>query len=93
MVMARFKVTSTFTIRSLFVIAGQIIDGRVQAGMTIQIPFNSELSLGLPIYGIEYVRHKEREDICLTVKYEDLKELDILLQLNISDETLEVIEE
>jgi hypothetical protein len=91
--MSRFRVNNTFALqrRRLFVLAGVIAEGQIQAGMIVSVPLNSSLSVTGLIHSIEYARTASGEDVCLCIACEDSDELDIWNGLNIKDETLDVL--
>ena len=91
--MAKFRVNDTFALESrrLFVLAGAILEGPIQAGMIVSLPLNSSLSIAGPIHSIEYARTTRGEDVCLCIAYEDSDELAIWSGLNIQNETLDVV--
>ena len=89
--MPRFHVKNTFEIpaRKLFVMAGTILDGKIQVGMFIRITCNSALGMTARIHSIEFARRKDGEDVCLCIEAEpELAEM--LRGLNIADETVEI---
>ncbi|MGJ4910695.1 hypothetical protein [Bradyrhizobium sp. HKCCYLS2033] len=91
--MSRFWVDETFAIESrrLFVLAGEIADGQIQAGMIVSVPLNSSLSISGPVHSIEYARRTGgREDVCLCIAYADSDELGLWKSLDLRNETVEV---
>ncbi len=67
--MATFRVRETFEIpdRNLFVIAGSIVEGKIQKGMFVHVPLNSEVGMRLLIDNIEFARRQDGEDVCLCI--------------------------
>jgi hypothetical protein len=89
--MARFHVRDTFEIpeRKLFVLAGSIVEGDIQPGMFIRVPFNSSIQMTVRFHSIEFARRKDGEEPCLCVVVES--ELAMILRtLNIRDEIVDV---
>lgn len=90
MAIAKFKVDTPFDLKSKsqLVLPGEIIEGVIVAGLYVQIPLNSETSIGLKISSIEYIRESSRERTALVVNCENDDEIDFLIALNVSDEIL-----
>jgi hypothetical protein len=89
--MPQFRVRTTFELpeRGLFVMAGSIVEGEIQVGMFVHVPFNSQLSMTARIRCIEFARHGGGEDVCLC--FESVPEMaEIWRALNIGNETVEV---
>jgi hypothetical protein len=92
--MSKFRVNDTFTLerRRLFVLAGSIVEGQIQAGMMVNVLLNSSLSISGQIHSIEFARRADgREDVCLCIACEGSDELDVWNGLNIQNETLDVV--
>ena len=93
---ARFLVSESFPItvssRQLFVLAGDIVEGTIKSGMQVVIPFNSALSLKLPIHGVEFVDRMESPEskVALTIRCDNKDELQMLLDLDLRAEEIEV---
>ena len=89
---ATFHVRESFGLesRNLFVMAGEIVEGRVASGMEVAIPLNRCLSTTLEITGLEFLDGPDRHELCLTIKCESWEEVELLLALNVNDETLTV---
>lgn len=91
--MARFHVNESFAIesRSLFVLAGNVVEGAVLPGMVILVPLNSQLSLSAAVHSIEIANGSDgREGLRLCILCADSEELTLWSGLGISDEELEV---
>ena len=89
--MPRFHVRDTVEIpdRQLFVMAGSVVEGEIQAGMFVRVPFNPSLDMTARIHCIEFARRHGGEDVCLCIESEpELAE--VLRGLDIGDETFEV---
>lgn len=92
--MSSFHVVDTFALESrrIFVLAGAIAAGQIQAGMIVRVPLDGSLSISRPIHSIEFARRTGgREDVCLCITYEDSVELEIWNGLNLKNETVEVV--
>lgn len=92
--MASFRVKETFSLnsRQCFVLAGEIIEGKVAAGMKILVPFNSATSMSAIIDSVEFVLRADGvEDVALCIPIDSPGELELWEALSICDETLEVV--
>jgi hypothetical protein len=92
--MSKFLVNSTFALerRRLFVLAGSITEGQIRAGMIVNVPLNSSLSIAEQIQSIEFIRRTDgREDVCLCIAYESSDELEMWKALNLQNEMLDVV--
>jgi hypothetical protein len=92
--MSKFRVNNTFALESrrLFVLAGSIVEGQIRAGMIVNVPLNSSLVVSGHIHSVEFARRADRrEDVCLCISYEDTDELGVWKNLNIQNETLDVV--
>ncbi|WP_316171321.1 hypothetical protein [Bradyrhizobium sp. SZCCHNRI1058] len=87
--MFSFRVNETFALESrrLFVLAGEMAGGQIQAGMIVSVPLNSSLSISAPIHSIEFARRTGgRDDVCLCIAYEDSDEPEIWKGLDLKNE-------
>lgn len=89
---AIFMVNQSFVLhsRSLFVFAGEIVEGPVRPGMSISIDFNESLRMDIPIEGVELLQNDGGELAALTVTLEDPVDADFLQQLDFAGENLVV---
>jgi len=89
--MPKFHVRDTFELpdRELFVLAGSIVEGEIQRGMFVRVPFNSETGIRLLIDSIEMASHQDGEDVCLCI-WSGPNFRDILRGMDFRDETFEV---
>jgi hypothetical protein len=57
--MTKFRITSIFRLpsRREFVFAGEIAEGRIEAGMVVRVPLQEELYSCVPILAVEYIRN------------------------------------
>lgn len=93
--MSKFRVNDTFAVerRRLFVLTGVIVEGQIWAGMLVNVPLNSSLSIARRIQSIEFARRTDgREDVCLCIAYESSDQLNVWKALNIQNETLDVVQ-
>jgi hypothetical protein len=90
-----FRVEDTFaiTLRNLFVLAGEIVEGTVRAGMVLQIPLNDMVTMTAPVHGVEFVDGPgQRSRIGLTLQYEDEADLAFWRGLNLQGHVFAVVE-
>ncbi len=91
--MSKFRVNDTFALESrrLFVLAGSIVEGQIQAGLIVNISLNSSLLISGQIHSVQFARRTDgREDVCLCITYGDSDELSMWNALNVQNETLDV---
>ncbi len=90
--MPRFHVRDSFAIhdQGSFVMAGFVIEGEVLAGMTIRIPFNTNIMMTAEIHRIEYVRRPDGDVVCLFFNCSVPDEATLWEALNIRNRTIEV---
>ena len=90
---ARFYTVGSFLMRSrnFFVAVGKIMEGHIEAGMTVTVNLGS-LKIGTRIESIEVVEVSclNKEYLGLVFAFEDPSELDVWQRLQLSDETLVV---
>ena len=91
---AKFYAVGSFYVhsRNLFVIAGEVIEGSIENGMTVSINLNSQMSIRTIIRTVELaaITFLGQSYTGLVVDYEDTEELDILNEPGVSDEILEI---
>ncbi len=90
---ARFLVKATEQIRDIkrLAILGEVLDGRVTAGMKTLIRLNSQLSVEVTVSGIEVLNTAEGCKIALSIQCESVEELEMLVALNVGEgEVLEL---
>jgi hypothetical protein len=93
--MPTFEVRESFALesRNWFVLAGQILEGEIRAGMVVLVPMTSLPSLSWPIRAIEFLlRSDGREDVCLCLRYDDERELSRLSGWQLRGEVLWIVE-
>lgn len=91
----RFRVEYTFVIaeRSLFVLAGEIMEGSVRPGMVLQVPLNDMVIMTAPVHGVEAVDAVgQRSRTGLTLKCEDDIDLSLWRGLNLDGDVFAVVE-
>ena len=92
--MSKFRVTDTFSLESrrLFVLAGSIVEGEIQAGMIVRVPLSSSVSVSGPIHSVEFARRAGGwEDVCFCIAYDDPSELATWRGISIGGETIEIL--
>lgn len=72
-----------------FVIRCIVLQGRVEAGQDLTLPYNSRLDMTIPIDAIEILPQGDNH-INIKVRCEDLSEIDFLHGLNLEKEVLTV---
>ncbi|QPF75556.1 hypothetical protein G8A07_23315 [Roseateles sp. DAIF2] len=89
---ATFRVHQSFVLsaRSLYVFAGQVVQGDVRPGMKIRIAISEGLEMEMPVEGVEALRQDGGELVALTVALEDPDDADFLQQLDVVGESLVV---
>ncbi len=90
--MPRFHVRDTFAIqeKTTFVLAGFILEGEINAGMAVSIPFNANVKLTAKIDRVEYVRRPDGDVVCLCLDCAIPDEVTLWEALNIRNKTIDV---
>jgi hypothetical protein len=90
--MAKFLVEAVFEIpaRELFVLAGDVTEGEIRAGMTVRVRLNSSLSMSEPIHAIEPASTDSGPRVCLCIKADE-EARELWRSLGIGDEVVEVV--
>lgn len=93
-VQGKFEVIDSFLIRTRqeFYLIGRMMEGEIQSGWFVTIPFNSDLGMTIRVSTIEEVEFPGENNayLLLTVKSDDEEALDFFLGLNIGSELLDV---
>ena len=91
--MPRFHVRDTFAIndKSVFVMAGFIIEGEIAAGMLMRMPFNATVMVTAEIDHIQNLQRPDGDVVCLCIRCADPQELALWEALKIKDHTVEII--
>lgn len=91
--MPRFHVRDTFAIndKSIFVMAGFVIEGEIAAGMLIRMPFNAQVMVTAEIDHIQHLRRPDGDVVCLCIRCPDPQEITLWEALKIKDHTVEII--
>jgi|SRR5688572_6770391 hypothetical protein len=88
---ARFYTVGSFLMRSrnLFVAVGKVMEGHIEAGMTVSVNLGS-LKLATTIKSVEVVEASclNKNYLGLVFSFEDPAELEVWERLKLSDETL-----
>ena len=94
--MARFHVRNTFAMedRSAFVLAGFVIEGAVNQGMSVrmQMPFKQDMMMTAPIDHITNVSRPDGEVVCLSIRCAAPEEATLWEAFKIKDQTIEVVQ-
>lgn len=88
-----YLIKSTFTIesRSLFVLSGHPLDGKVTAGMIVCLPMDEDSFIEAEIESIEPVNTMDQSaPIGLAIRFDDPEDLEILRGLDIVGKKVEV---
>ncbi len=88
--MTTFEVRQTYVdaSRSLFVFAGKVISGLVRPGMSILLMMNEDVTMEVPVHGVESLESSGAELVALTVELEDQSDADFLLQFDVVGEVI-----
>jgi hypothetical protein len=70
--------------------AGKVLEGDIQAGMFVRMPFNSALGVTARIHSVEFARGTKGNDICLCIESEP-EQSEFFRGLNLADEIVEVV--
>jgi hypothetical protein len=91
--MPRFHVRDTFSIndKSIFVMAGFVIEGEIRAGMLVRMPVGATVMMTAEIDRIEYVRRPDGDVVCLCIRCAKPEEVTLWQALNIKDQTIDII--
>jgi hypothetical protein len=89
--MPTFDVRHTFEIpdRQVFVLAGSVVEGVIQPGMFLRVPFKPTHSLNLLVDSIETARRDGDEDVCLCI-HAGANFMKILRILELRDQSFKV---
>jgi len=91
--MPRFHVRDAFPLndKCAFVMAGFVIEGEVNAGMLIRLPFHANVMMTAEIDHIQSISRPDGDVVCLCIKCVDPDEITLWEALKIKDRTIEVI--
>jgi hypothetical protein len=91
--MPRFHVRDTFAIsdKSLFVLAGFVIEGEITAGMSVRLPFNASIMMSEVIDHIQNVERPDGNVVCLCLRCRSAEEATLWDALKIKDRTIDII--
>lgn len=92
-IMSRFHVRDTFAIndKAYFVLAGFAIEGEVEAGMLVRLPFTSRVTITEEIDHIQRVERPDGQVLCLCIRCHTPDEATLWEALKLTDTTVEVI--
>jgi hypothetical protein len=91
--MPRFHVRDTFAIsdRAFFVLAGFAIEGLIEAGMLVRMPFTSRVTITEEIDHLQRVERPDGEVLCLCIRCHTPDEAALWESLKLKETTVEVI--
>lgn len=91
--MSRFHVRDTFAIsdRAFFVLAGFAVEGPVDAGMLVRLPFTAQVTITEEIDHIQRLERPDGEIVCLCIRCHTPDEATLWEALKLQDTTVEVI--
>jgi hypothetical protein len=92
--MPRFHVRDAFAIhdKSVFVMAGFVIEGEIVAGMLMRFPFKENVMMTAEIDHIQFVRRPDGDVVCLCIRCASPEEATLWEALKIKDHTIELIQ-
>ena len=92
-IMPRFHVRDTFAIsdRAFFVLAGFAIEGEIQPGMLVRLPFTARVTVTEEIDHIQRVERPDGEVMCLCIRCHTPDEATLWEALKLTDTTVEII--
>ena len=91
--MAQFHVRETFAInhRTLFVLAGFVVEGEVAAHMQIRVPFHATTMMTADIDHIQQLERPDGNVTCLCIRCANPEEITLWTALGLKDRTIDVI--
>jgi hypothetical protein len=91
--MSRFHVRDTFAIsdRAFFVLAGFAIEGEIDAGMLVRLPFTARVTITEEIDHIQRIERPDGEVLCLCIRCHGPEEATLWEALKLKDTTIEVL--
>ena len=90
--MPRFHVRDTFAIndKSVFVLAGFVIEGEIAAGMLVRLPFKENVMMTAEIDHIQHLRRPDGDVVCLCIDCSMPDEVTLWEALDLKDETISI---
>jgi hypothetical protein len=91
--MPQFHVRETFSIndKSLFVMAGFIIEGEITAGMLVTMPFNATVKMTAEIDHLQHLSRPDGDVVCLCIRCTDPAEITLWEALKIKNKNVDII--
>ena len=91
--MAKFHVRETFVIdeKTLFVMAGFILEGEITARMLVSLPFNSTVMMTAEIDHLQILRRPDGDITCLCIRMTDPAEVTLWQALKIENRLVDVV--
>jgi hypothetical protein len=92
--MSRFHVRDTFAIsnRAFFVLAGFALEGEVETGMLVRMPFTARVTITEEIDHIQRIDRPDGQVLCLCIRCHTPDEATLWEALKLKDTTVEVIQ-
>jgi hypothetical protein len=92
--MPRFHVRDAFPTndKAAFVMAGFVIEGEMNEGMLVRMPFHANVMMTAEIDHIQYLRRPDGDVVCLCIRCVDPNEVTLWEALKIKDRTIEIIQ-
>jgi hypothetical protein len=77
--------------KSVFVMAGFVIEGEISGGMTVRLPVHHQVMMTARIDHIQTLHRPDGDVTCLCIKCQDPKELALWEALKIKDRTVDIV--
>ena len=77
--------------KSVFVMAGFVIEGEIEAGMLVRLPFHASVMMTAEIDHIQPLQRPDGDVVCLCIRCQDPDEATLWEALKIKDRTIEII--
>ena len=78
--------------KSVFVMAGFVIEGEAVAGMLVRLPFKENVMMTAEIDHIQFLRRPDGDVVCLCIRCTNPEEVTLWEALKIKDRTIEIIQ-
>jgi hypothetical protein len=91
--MARFHVRDTFATKDnrTFVLAGFVVEGEVEAGMTLRLPLQDYALVTAEIERLEAVHRPDGDVVCLCLHCDGPSDVSLWQALALKDRAVEVV--
>jgi hypothetical protein len=78
--------------KSVFVMAGFIIEGEIAAGMLVRLTFHAAVMMTAEIDHIQFLRRPDGDVVCLCIRCADPEEVVLWEALKVKDQTVDIIQ-